>query len=93
MTPLSLALLAAVGATIIVTRSTLFRPLQDFYPTFFACSMCVGFWTGVFARLSGVVSIGLTGLLGLFVTGTATSFLSLLADAVLIKLLGDPNNK
>lgn len=85
--------LALVGTTIIVTRSTLFRPLQTFYPMFFACSMCVGFWVGVFAVLSGIVTPESPGLRGLFVVGTATSFLSLLSDAVLIKLLGDPNNQ
>ena len=40
-------ILAALGATLIVTRSKLFRPLRDFLKlSFFRCDQCQGFWIG-----------------------------------------------
>lgn len=39
------------------------------------------------------MTIGHGRVLDAFVVGAATSFLSLLADAVLLRLLGDPNGE
>ena len=87
----SLLLLSAlVGATQIVVRSTLFRPLQQFYPPLFRCCQCAGFWIGVAAGATGLVSVGRGHMIDAVVVGSATSFLALAADGVLLKLLGDP---
>ena len=48
--------LAGVGATLIITQSHLFQPLQKFFnpetqpyaAKFFNCPMCMGFWVGLF---------------------------------------------
>jgi hypothetical protein len=85
-----LLLLALVGTTLIVVRGTIFSALQRLSP-FFACSMCFGFWVGAAGGASGVVTTGHGRVLDAYAVGAATSFLSLLADAVLLKLLGDPN--
>lgn len=82
--------MALVGATLIVARGTIFKPLQRLYPPLFRCCQCTGFWMGAVAGASGVVSIGDGRALDALVVGCAASFLSLAADAVLLKLLGDP---
>jgi hypothetical protein len=89
---LLLLLLALVGTTLIVVRGTIFRPLQRLWPALFQCAQCSGTWVGMAAGASGVVSIGRGRFLDAAVVGAATSFLSLLADAVLLHLLGDPND-
>lgn len=81
---------ALVGATQIVVRSTIFRPLQRFYPPLFRCCQCAGFWVGAAAGAIGLVSVGHGRILDVLVGGCAASFLSLAADGVLLKLLGDP---
>ena len=83
-------LLALVGTTLIVVRGTIFRPLQRLWPALFQCSQCAGTWVGAAAGASGLVTTGHGRILDAAVVGTATSFLSLLADAVLLRLLGDP---
>ena len=82
--------IALVGLTLIVVRGTIFGPLQRLWPTLFKCAHCTGVWVGAAAGASGVVSIGHGRVLDAILVGGATSFLSLLADAVLLKLLGDP---
>jgi len=47
-------------------------------------------WVGIAAGASGVVAAGHGRVLDAIIVGAATSFLSTLADAVLLKLLGDP---
>ena len=87
----ALLFFALVGATLIVVRGTIFRPLQRLWPALFQCSQCSGFWVGAIAGASGVVATGRGRILDAIIVGTAASFLSLFADAVLLKLLGDPN--
>jgi hypothetical protein len=47
-------------------------------------------WVGVAAGVSGIVSLGRGRVVDAIVVGAATSLLSLLADALLVQLLGDP---
>ena len=91
MTPF-LLIAALIGTTLIVVRGTIFRPLQRLYPPLFRCCQCTGFWVGVLAGVSGVVSVGRGRAIDAAVVGPATSFLSLVADGVLLKLLGDPED-
>lgn len=81
---------ALVGATLIVVRGAIFEPLQAFYPPLFRCCQCTGFWIGAAAGAIGLVSVGHGRVLDVLVGGCAASFLSLVADGVLLKLLGDP---
>lgn len=82
---------ALVGATLIVVRGTVFRPLQRLYPPLFECSQCTGTWVGIVAGATGLVSVGRGRVIDAVVVGCATSFLSMGADAVLMYLLGDPH--
>lgn len=82
--------LALIGATLIVVRGTIFRPLQRLWPALFQCSQCSGTWIGFVAGASGLVQTGHGRVLDAVIAGAATSLLSLLADAVLLSLLGDP---
>lgn len=86
----ALHILALIGATLIIVRSTLFRPIQKLWPALFQCSQCSGTWVGIAAGASGVVAIGHGRILDAVIVGAATSFSAMLADAVLLKLLGDP---
>jgi hypothetical protein len=80
---------ALIGLTLIVVRGTLFRPLQRLWPALFQCAQCTGTWIGMAAGASGVVSTGHGRVLDTAIVGAATSFLSLLADAMLLRLLGE----
>ena len=92
---------ALVGLTLILVRGTIFRPLQRFWPAFFRCSQCVGMWVGVTAGAMGIApldrwyvdSVVSGRVLDAVLVGAATSVLSLAADAVLLKLLGDPGEE
>lgn len=79
-----------VGATLIVVRGTICRPLQRFWPALFQCSQCAGFWVGAAAGVGGIVSVGQGRAVDAVVVGAANSLLSMVVDAVLLKLLGDP---
>lgn len=81
---------ALVGLTLIVVRGTIFSPLQRLWPALFQCSQCVGMWAGMCASAIGAATFGHSRALDMALVGAATSFLSLLADAVLLRLLGDP---
>jgi len=61
-------------------------------PALFRCAQCTGAWVGAAAGATGIVTTGHGRILDAVVVGAATSFLSTLADAVLLKLLGDPND-
>jgi len=50
-------------------------------------------WVGIVAGATGIVSIGRGHAIDAIVVGPATSFLALVADAILIKLLGDPSEE
>lgn len=86
-----LLLLALVGTTLIVVRGTIFRPVRRIWPALLECSQCAGTWVGAAAGASGIVSAGHGRMIDAVIVGAATSFLSLLADAVLLHLLGDPS--
>ena len=86
-----LLLSALVGTTLIVVRSTVLGPVRRLWPALLECAQCSGMWVGALAGAGGIVSIGRGRELDALVVGTATSFLSMLADAVLLKLLGDPS--
>lgn len=81
---------ALVGLTLIIVRGTIFRPLQRLWPALLECSQCTGTWVGAAAGAGGLVQTGHGRILDALVAGAATSFLSLLADAVLLRLLGEP---
>ena len=82
---------ALIGTTLIIVRGTIFRRLQRWYPPLFACSQCAGMWVGAVLGASGIVSMGYGRIVDALLVGAATSFLSMAADAVLLKLLGDPS--
>lgn len=88
-----LLLSALVGATLVLVRSTLFRPVQRLYPPLFGCAQCAGFWVGALGGAAGLASVGRGRVVDALACGFATSLLSLLADAVLLNLLGDPNEE
>ena len=88
-----LLLSALVGATLIVVRGTICRPIRQLWPALFQCSQCTGAWVGVAAGASGIVTVGQGRAIDAIVVGAATSFLAMVADAVLLKLLGDPEEK
>ena len=83
--------IALIGLTLIITRGTIFRPLQRLWPALLQCSQCAGWWIGAAAGASGIVSTGHGRLLDALIVGAAASFSSMFADAILLKLLGDPN--
>ena len=82
---------ALVGLTLILVRGTIFRPLQQRWPVFFQCSQCVGMWVGLAAGAAGIASMDRGRVLDAVLVGAATSVLSMAADAVFLKLLGDPH--
>lgn len=88
-----LLLSALVGATLIVVRGTICRPIQRLWPGLFGCSQCTGTWVGIVAGATGIVSIGHGRVVDAIVVGAATSFLAMVADAILLKLLGDPSEE
>lgn len=90
---MTLHLIALVGLTLIVVRGTIFGPLQRLWPALFQCSQCTGMWVGMVGGASGVVAAGHGRVLDAIIVGAATSFLSTLADAILLKLLGDPEGE
>ena len=87
---LLILILALVGATLIVVRGTIFAPVRKLWPALLGCAQCAGFWVGAAAGASGIVSTGHGRVLDAVIVGASTSFLSLLADGVLLHLLGDP---
>ncbi|MGH3303688.1 MAG: hypothetical protein ACRDOK_18815 [Streptosporangiaceae bacterium] len=86
-----LVFLGLVGATLIVVRGSIARPLRTVWPAFFGCTQCVGFWIGFAGGSGGLVSTGHAHIANAIVVGSATSFLAMLSDGVLLKLLGDPS--
>jgi hypothetical protein len=85
-----LLICSLIGTTLIVVRSTLFRRVRRVWPELLGCSQCTGMWIGAGAGASGLITFGYWRPLDAMLVGTATSFLAILADAVLIDLLGDP---
>jgi hypothetical protein len=83
-------LISLVGATLIVVRGTIFRPVRRIWPALLECAQCTGTWIGAAAGASGLVSTGHGRIIDAIIVGAATSFLALLADAVLLNLLEEP---
>ena len=88
-----LLLSALIGATLIVVRGTILRRVRTVWPALFGCCQCTGTWIGIVAGSTGIVSVGQGRVVDAIVVGAATSFLALMADAVLMKLLGDPGEE
>lgn len=83
---------ALVGLTLVLVRGTVFRSLRRLWPALLECSQCTGMWVGMVAGASGIETMGQGRVLGALLVGCATSLLSMGADAVLLKLLGDPGD-
>lgn len=86
----AISFLALIGTTLLVVRGTVFRPIRAVWPALFGCSQCFGTWVGAAAGASGLVSAGHGRILDAVIVGAATSFLALAADAMLLRLLGEP---
>ena len=94
-------LFALVGATIIITRGTIFRGFQQGRAgAFFSCALCVGFHVGAWSMLllrhgDGAYAghpFTWWAVVDFFLDGSSVALLSLAAEAVLLKLLGDPDS-
>ena len=88
-------IVALVGATIIITRGSIFRGLQESRAgSFFSCSLCVGWWMGAvgMAVLRGA-SFSVDAVKDFFLDGCSVSILSFVVTAILIRLLDDPPSK
>ena len=83
-------LFALAGVTLIVTRGTIFEPLQRRFPALMKCPMCFGFWVGLGDGILSSEAIAWSLVWPIVLSGATVSLASLLADALLIKLLGDP---
>lgn len=83
---------ALIGLTLILVRGTIFESLRRIWPAFFGCSQCVGTWIGAAAGAAGLVAFGHGRVLDAILTGAAVSVLSIAADAILLRLLGDPQS-
>lgn len=84
-----LVLISLIGVTMIIADSTITRPLRRFWPEFFGCCQCVGFWVGAIAGAGGIVVMTHIRPLDVILVGAATSFLSLLSHGVILQLLGE----
>lgn len=82
-----LLLAAVIGATLIMVRSTVMARVRNIWPEMLGCAQCIGFWIGVTAGALGLVVAGHGRIVDAIIVGCANSFLSLLANAVLIRLL------
>ena len=85
-----LSLLAYVGATLILVRGTIFERLQRTF-ALFRCAQCTGFWVGVLGGATQIVPVGHGPFVDAIFVGATVSFLSTLADALLVALLGEPD--
>lgn len=88
-----LLLAALIGATLIVVRGTVLRRVRALWPALLECSQCTGTWVGIAAGATGIVSVGQGRVIDAIVVGSATSFLAMVADAILLHLLGDPGEE
>jgi hypothetical protein len=87
---LTVELLALIGITLIVVRGTIFAPIRKLWPALLGCSQCAGVWVGVIAGAIGLMPLGHGRLQDTLLLGAATSFSAMLADAILLRLLGAP---
>jgi hypothetical protein len=79
--------LGLIGITLIISRGTIFYWFQQRWPTFIKCAQCTGMWVGMAAGAAGLMQTGHGLMFDVAAVGGATSFLSLLANAILIRLL------
>lgn len=84
--------LALIGATLLVVRSTIFAPVRRHWPALLGCAQCSGTWVGIVAGATGLATTGRGRAIDAVIIGCATGFLALLADGVLLRLLGDPES-
>jgi hypothetical protein len=77
------------GITLIIVRGTIFKRFRRFWPSLLECAQCTGWWVGV---IIGALA-GARGITGILVAGGTSSLAALLADAILIRLLGDPDGE
>jgi len=88
---------ASIGATIIVTKSYLFRPLQNYFKNdylykLFNCPLCYSFWQGlVFQLIMMIIILGMpltlvATIIIAFFQGCITSIASYLVYLIMIKL-------
>ena len=84
---------ALIGLTLILVRGTIFDRLQRLYPPLFRCAQCTGMWVGAGAGGLGIATLGQGRVFDATLVGAATSFLAMFADAILLTLLGDPEEK
>lgn len=83
-------MLALIGTTLIVVRSAIFRPIRKVWPALLECAQCSGLWIGALAGLSGEVVLGGGRIVDTITLAASASFSALLADAILLHLLGGP---
>lgn len=86
-----IVLLGLVGTTLLIVRSVVFNRIRRVWPAMLGCAQCAGTWVGAAAGASGIVQIGHGRALDAVIVGAATSFTAMLADAILLNLLGDPS--
>jgi hypothetical protein len=86
---------ALVGVTLIIVRGhgAAFVAFRKLWPSLLECTQCTGAWVGIAAGASGVAAMGHGRPLDALLVGGAVSVLTLLTDAVLVKLLGDPHDE
>lgn len=88
-----IVLLGLIGVTLLIVRGTVFEQIRRVWPAMLGCAQCAGTWVGAAAGASGLVQVGHGRVFDAVVVGAATSFTAMLADAILLYLLGDPNEK
>lgn len=87
-------LFALAGATLIFCEGSLFARVRRLWPKLLGCPQCVGFWVGLGAALVLDRAGPWPRALGAaFLSGCATSLASLLASALLVRLLGPLEDK
>lgn len=89
----ALLLVAFVGMTIVLVRGSIFSPLRSKLSVL-NCSLCTSVWVGGVGHGLLACQAGQKWFLIIessLLFGSATAVLALLADAVLLRLLGDPN--
>lgn len=87
-----LLITALIGMTLLIVRSVVFAPLRKLWPAFFGCAQCVGTWVGAAAGASGIIETNYVWWADAVIVGASVSFLALLSDAILLRLLGEPES-
>lgn len=102
MLSLIIFLLVSIGCTIIVTQSKLFKPLREisckispnFFGVLFSCSMCTGFWIGLFLSLIFFSpTLMINPLLSIFIYPILDGFISSISSYTFFLLIKPLMNK